>query len=72
MGEAGRSLAQSITSWGDDPPLQGLHLYRCSIPKQVWAELLQSLSSCKQLSDLDLLYNTIGEAGRYLAQSITS
>ena len=72
IGEAGRHLAQSITSWGDNPPLQKLHLYRCSIPEQVWAELLQSLSSCKQLTDLDLSGNTIGEAGRHLAQSITS
>ena len=72
LGEAGRSLAQSITSWGDNPPLQRLYLNRCSIPKQVWPELLQSLSSCKQLSDLNLSSNTIGEAGRHLAQSITS
>ena len=72
IGEAGRRLAQSITSWGDNPPLQQLHLYSCSIPKQVWAELLQSLSSCKQLTDLWLSRNTIGEAGRYLAQSIQS
>ena len=72
IGEAGRYLAQSITSWGDNPPLQKLDLRRCSIPEQVWPELLQSLSSCKQLSDLDLSYNTIAEAGRYLAQSITS
>ena len=72
IGEAGNYLAQSITSWGDDPPLQELNLSRCSMPKKVWPELLQSLSSCKQLTDLDLSYNNIGEAGRYLAQSITS
>ena len=72
MCDTGRYLAQSIRSWGDNPPLQKLDLGRCSIPEQVWAELLQSLSSCKQLSDLDLSYNTIGEAGRYLAQSIRS
>ena len=72
VGETGRCLAQSITSWGDKPPLQQLDLYDCSIPEQVWPELLQSLSSCKQLTDLDLSYNTIGEAGHYLTQSITS
>ena len=72
IGEAGRYLAQSITSWGGNPPLQKLKLVRCSIPQQVWLELLQSLSSCKQLTDLDLRGNTIGEAGCYLAQSITS
>ena len=72
IGEAGRYLAQSITSWGDNPPLQQLNLYSCSIPEQVWPELLQSLSSCKQLIDLALSDNDIGKAGRYLAQSITS
>ena len=72
IGEAGRYLAQSITSWGDKPPLQKLCLRDCSTPVQVWAELLQSLSSCKQITDLNLSGNTIGEAGHYLAQSITS
>ena len=72
IGEAGRYLAQSITSWGDNPPLQKLNLGFCSIPEQVMPELLQSLFSCKQLTVLDLSNNTIGEAGRYLAQSITS
>ena len=72
IGEAGRHLAQSITSWGDNPPLEELNLGYCSIPEQVWFELLQSLSSCKQLTDLNLSHNTIGEAGRYFAQSITS
>ena len=72
IGEAGHYLAQSITSWGDKPPLQELCLREYSIPVQVWAELLQSLSSCKQITDLKLSGNTIGEAGHYLAQSITS
>ena len=72
IGKAGRHLTQSITSWGDHPPLKKLDLYRCSIPEQVWAELLQALSSCKQFTDLNLSDNVIGEAGRYLAQSITS
>ena len=72
IGEAGHFLAQSITSWGDNPPLQELYLCHCSIPEQVWPELLQSLSSCKQLTTLNLSNNTIGEAGQYLAQSITS
>ena len=72
IGEAGRYLAQSVTSWGDNPPLEFLNLNDCSIPEQVWPELLQSLSSCKQLTNLRLSNNNIGEAGRYLAQSITS
>ena len=72
IGEAGHYLAQLITSWGDNPPLQVLHLNYCLIPQQVWAELLQSLSFCKHLTDLDLSGNAIGEAGHYLAQSITT
>ena len=27
LGEAGHQLAQSIRSWGDEPPLQELYLY---------------------------------------------
>ena len=72
IGEAGRCLAQLITSWGDDPPLKGLHLSECSIPEQVWPEVLQSLSSCKQITNMCLSHNSIGEAGRCLAQLITS
>ena len=72
IGEAGHYLVQSITSWGDNPPLEHLDLYNCSIPEQVRLELFQSLSSCKHLSRLSLSRNTIGEAGRYLVQSITS
>ena len=72
IGEAGHYLAESITSWGDNPRLESLNLQNCSIPEQLWPELFQSLSSCKQLTYLRLSYNTIGEARHYLAQSITS
>ena len=72
FGEAGHYLAQSITSWGDNPPLKKLFLESSSLTEQVCTELLQSLSSCKQLTHLNLSQNTIGEAGRYLAQFITS
>ena len=68
IGEAGCFLAQSIALWKKSP-LRELNLSSCSIPEQVWIELLQSLSSCK-LSHLDLSENTIGEAGHFLAQSI--
>ena len=63
-------LAHSIASWGQNTQLQGLNLSYCSIPEQVWTELFQSLSSCKQLSHLNLWGNTIGEAGHQLVQSI--
>ena len=70
IGKAGLYLAHSIRTWGDHAPLQELYLRNCLIPKQVWPKLLQCLSSCKQLSNLNLSTNTIGEAGRYLAHSI--
>ena len=72
IGEAGCYLTQVITSWGKYPLLQSLDLSDCLIPEQVWPELLQSLSSCKWLTYLNLSGNTIGETGHYLAQSITS
>ena len=72
IGKAGHHLAKSIKLWGDNPLLEKLDMNQCSIPVQVWADLFQSLHSCKQLSCLDLCHNTIGEAGKYLAQSLTS
>ena len=50
LGEAGHQLAQSIKSWGDDPPLQKLGLYNCSLTAAASLELVQSLSSCKHLT----------------------
>ena len=47
--------------------LQGLSLEKCSISKELFAELLQSLTTCEQLSRLDLSHNIIGEAEHYLA-----
>ena len=72
IGDAGHYLVHAITSWGDHPPLKALYLCNCSMPEQVWVNLFQSSSSCKQLCHLDLSGNTIGEAGYYLAQTITS
>ena len=72
IGKAGHYLARSITSWGNNPKLQTLYLPNCSIPVDVWSELLWSLSSCKKLSRLDLSHNIIGETGHYLSQTIRS
>ena len=69
LGEAGHQLAQSIKSWEDEPPLQKLYLYNCSLSATASLELLQSLSSCRQLTVLDLRGNKLGEAGHQLAQS---
>ena len=72
LGEAGHQLAQSIRSWGDEPPLQQIWLHNCSLAGTASLELLQSLSSCRQLTVLDLRGNKLGEAGHQLAQSIRS
>ena len=72
LGEAGHQLAQSIRSWGDEPPLQKLYLYNCPLTATASLELVQSLSSCRQLTVLDLGQNKLGEAGHQLAQSIKS
>ena len=72
LGEAGHQLAQSIRSWGDNPPLQDLDLHNCSLSVTASLELVQSLSSCKYLTALDLRENNLAEAGQQLAQSIIS
>ena len=72
IGEAGHQLAHSIRSWGDEPPLQQLWLHNCSLAATASLELVQSLSSCRHLTALDLGENKLGEAGHQLAQSIRS
>ena len=72
LGEAGHQLAQSIRSWGDEPPLQKLYLHNCSLPATASLELVQSLSTCRHLTELNLGENDLNEAGHQLAQSIRS
>ena len=72
LGEAGHQLAQCIRSWGDEPPLQRLLLNKCSLTAAASLELVQSLSTCRKLTKLDLEENKLGEAGHQLAQSIRS
>ena len=72
LGEAGHQLAQSIKSWEDVPPLQKLYLYNCSLSATASLELVQSLSSCRQLIVLDLRGNKVGDGGHQLAKSISS
>ena len=68
----GHQLAQSIRSWGDEPPLQQLYLFNCSLTATASLELVQSLSSLRHLTALNLGENKLGEAGHQLAQSIRS
>ena len=63
-------LTQSIQSWGDNPPLQQLHLSNCSIPENSCSGLLQALSNCRSITHLNLAKNQVGKAGMQLAQSI--
>ena len=59
LGEAGRHLAQSIRSWGDNSPITEISLPGCGMQGDAGAELLQSLSACKQLIHLDLHDNNL-------------
>ena len=72
LGKAGHQLAESIRSWGDKPPLQKLWLYNCSLPATASFDLVQSLSTCRQLTELNLTENELGESGHQLAESIRS
>ena len=72
LGAAGCHLVESITSWGPDPPLQKLSLRDCKMPEDVCGSLVKGLSTCKQITNLDLSGNTLGAAGCHLVESITS
>ena len=70
LGVAGRDLSESITSWGNDPKLQEVDLRNCSMPLDVWSEVLKCLSSCRRLTHLKLSSNSLQEAARCLGESI--
>ena len=59
LGDAGFHLAQSIRSWGKNPPLQELHLYDCLLPMNVCSKIVQALSECKGLTHLQLGRNAV-------------
>ena len=50
VSDAGHQLAQAITSWGVDPPLETFIAEHCFIPTTVWPDLLTSLSACSKLN----------------------
>ena len=72
LGEAGHQFAETIKSWGDEPALQELELFNCSLTVAASIEIVQSLSTCKNLIAVNLGENSIGETGYHLAQSIRS
>ena len=55
-----------------NPPLLKLHLHNCSMLVKVTEELLKSLSTCKNLTHLDLGRNTLKTAGHHLVTVIRS
>ena len=66
MGESACQLAQSIRRWGDNPPLQVLNLYDCSIPEDACCELISALFSCTCLRKLHLTGCDLCENGLHL------
>ena len=68
--QAALHLAQTIQARGDNSQLQKLYLHRCLLPKRASLEIVQSLSRCRNLIDLDLGGNNLSKAGLHLAQSI--
>ena len=72
IGAAGHHLAQSIRSWGYDPPLEMLDLCGCSIPNGMWHDILAFIATCKNIKVLNLGDNRIRLEGHDLAQSIRS
>ena len=57
LGSFGVHLVEAIDCWGPHPPLEELHLWNCSMPKKVCAQLLSKLSRCEHLVKLDLSGN---------------
>ena len=72
LNETGRQFGKSISCWGDCPQLSVLDLEKCTMPENVWSELLEALSSCKQITNMNLSQNTIGASGQNLAKCIKS
>ena len=66
VGGSASQLTQSIRQWGDNPPLQVLKLYGCSIPEDACCELISALFSCKHLTSLSLAASHLCENGLHL------
>lgn len=59
LGDAGHHLAESISSWGPDPPLEYILISRNKMPTKACARILSVLSRCKRLHRADLPGNTL-------------
>ena len=72
LNEAGRQFAKCIPCWGDCPQVSVLDLENCAMPEDVWSELLEALSNCKQIMNMNLSQNTLDASGQNLAKCIKS
>ncbi len=70
IGAPGVYLAESILTWGPEPPLEKLSLEQCDMSEEAWVAVLSALSSCKLLKELCLSDDTFGEAGVHVAHLI--
>ena len=68
----GELLAELITSFGKDPPLQQLYLRNCSIQEKECTEMLKCLSKCRHLTHLDLCGNRVGVGGIHIVKIVES
>ena len=70
IGKYGHQLSNMIRQWGDNPPLQELALENCSILEDSCGEIVECLSSCINLVELNFSDNTVGKYGHQFADSI--
>ena len=65
-------LIELIKNFGDDPPLQQLHLENCSISELECTEMLQCLSKYRNLTHLKLNGNIVGMGGIHIVEMLGS
>ena len=59
LGKAGCHLVDAIKGWKDAAALLTLDLNRCSLTEAISAKLLQYLSTCDKINDLNLSHNSL-------------
>ena len=59
LAEGGYHLVQAIKSLADSPPLLEVNLSNCSVPGDVCDKLMEFLSTCNHLTNLNLSNNTL-------------
>ena len=64
VGTSGKHLGEAIHSWGDEASLVLLNLENCSMPKEEWCELLQSIRNLIKLRKLPKLCHLVLSANK--------